>query len=63
MLLRLDVYRLAFTDGEGLTTIVSALVGKANFQLQYQLIFCLWTLTFNVSVAERVHKSPPPPIP
>lgn len=42
MMLRLDAYRLEFVNTEGLATIMSVLNGKANFQLQYQLIFCLW---------------------
>uniref|UniRef100_A0A183DPC3 V-ATPase_H_C domain-containing protein n=1 Tax=Gongylonema pulchrum TaxID=637853 RepID=A0A183DPC3_9BILA len=33
--------------------ILSALIGKTNFQLQYQLIFSLWCLTFNPAIAEK----------
>lgn len=36
---------------------MSALSGKANFQLQYQLTFCVWCLTFNSEIAARVQNS------
>uniref|UniRef100_A0A914V7N8 V-type proton ATPase subunit H n=1 Tax=Plectus sambesii TaxID=2011161 RepID=A0A914V7N8_9BILA len=56
MMLRLDEYRHAFLQIEGVTSIVSALNGKTNFQLQYQLAFCIWCMTFNPSIAERLHR-------
>lgn len=34
-------------------SILSVLSGKTNFQLQYQLIFSLWCLTFNPHIAEK----------
>lgn len=57
MMLRLDAYRLEFVNTEGLATIMSVLNGKANFQLQYQLIFCLWCLSFNPGIAEHIQNS------
>merc|ERR1712062_459811 len=30
---------------------------KVNFQIQYQLSFCLWVMTFNTSIAERLNKT------
>ncbi|EYC09284.1 hypothetical protein Y032_0061g3257 [Ancylostoma ceylanicum] len=51
MMLRIDPYRHAFTEAEGIQSIVAALNGKANFQLQYQLAFALWCLTFNPDIA------------
>lgn len=56
MMLRMDEYRHAFMSIDGVSTLVSALAGKANFQLQYQLVFCIWCLTFNPSIAERMHR-------
>lgn len=56
MMLRLDEYRHTFLQLDGVTSIVSALNGKTNFQLQYQLIFCIWCMTFNPSIAERLHR-------
>lgn len=48
MMLRIDEYRREFVKADGIATIMSALNGKANFQLQYQLVFCLWLLLFLV---------------
>lgn len=56
MMLRTDEYRFAFLGIEGISGIVSALSGKTNFQLQYQLIFCLWCLSFNGTIAERLQR-------
>ncbi|PIO56877.1 v-ATPase subunit H, partial [Teladorsagia circumcincta] len=53
MMLRIDQYRHAFVEAEGIQAIVAALNGKANFQLQYQLVFALWCLTFNPDIARR----------
>lgn len=53
MMLRIDEYRHAFVAMDGITSILSALSGKTNFQLQYQLIFSLWCLTFNPAIAEK----------
>ncbi|VDM65595.1 unnamed protein product [Strongylus vulgaris] len=53
MMLRIDPYRLAFMEAEGIQSIVAALNGKTNFQLQYQLAFALWCLTFNPDIARR----------
>jgi hypothetical protein len=46
MMLRIDEYREEFIRGDGIANIMSALNGKANFQLQYQLVFCLWWVVF-----------------
>lgn len=56
MMLRINEYRLAFVAIEGISTIVTVLAGRVNFQIQYQLTFCLWVLTFNVDLAKRMSK-------
>lgn len=56
MMLRIDDYRLQFVSIDGIKVIVKVLAGKLNFQIQYQLIFCLWILTFSISLAERMNK-------
>lgn len=53
MMLRIDAYRTVFVEQDGVQAIVAALNGKANFQLQYQLIFALWCLTFNADIARK----------
>merc|ERR1711983_7673 len=57
MMLRNDQYRIAFTSLDGIGAVVSVLQGKVNFQIQYQLSFCLWVMTFNTSIAERLNKT------
>merc|ERR1719429_234932 len=56
MMLRVDDYRQAFVHLDGLNTLVNVLAGRVNFQLQYQLSFCLWVLTFNSGIAEKMNK-------
>ncbi|KAI6244121.1 V-type proton ATPase subunit H [Aphelenchoides fujianensis] len=57
MLLRIDPYRQQFVDTDGIGCLMSALSGKTNFQLQYQLVFCVWCLTFNGNIATKVQSS------
>lgn len=56
MMLRIDEYRLAFVAVDGISTLLSVLNGRVNFQIQYQLTFCLWVLTFNPTLAEKMNK-------
>lgn len=54
MLLRIDEYRMAFVTMEGISTLVYVLGTRVNFQIQYQLTFCLWIMSFNPVLAERM---------
>jgi V-type H+-transporting ATPase subunit H len=56
MMLRNDEYRSVFIAVDGISTLLSVLSSRVNFQIQYQLIFCLWVLTFNPKLAERMNK-------
>jgi V-type H+-transporting ATPase subunit H len=56
MMLRIDEYRVAFVKVDGMSTLVSVLAGKVGFQIQYQLTFCIWCLTFNQQLAEKMNK-------
>ncbi|XP_060523231.1 V-type proton ATPase subunit H isoform X2 [Cylas formicarius] len=56
MMLRIDEYRFAFVSVDGISTLLTVLSGRVNFQVQYQLIFCLWVLTFNSLLAEKMNK-------
>lgn len=56
MMLRIDEYRLAFLGVDGISTVVTVLAGRVDFQIQYQLTFCLWVMTFNSAFAEKMHK-------
>ena len=53
MMLRLDTYRLAFAQLDGVGTIAEILSARVGFQIQYQLSFCLWVLTFNPEIAGK----------
>lgn len=56
MLLRIDEYRLAFVAAEGIQILNSVLQGKTNFQIQYQIIFCMWIMSFNPVLTERMSR-------
>lgn len=57
MMLRIDEYRRAFSDIGGISTLESLLSqGRLNFQIQYQLAFCCWVLTFNTDLARGMKK-------
>ncbi|CAH0385987.1 unnamed protein product [Bemisia tabaci] len=57
VVLRHDKYRLAFIKVEGPPTLLKVLAsGQVNFQIQYQLIFCLWLLTFNPKFAQKMNR-------
>jgi V-type H+-transporting ATPase subunit H len=56
MMLRIDEYRFAFVSVDGISTLIGILSSRVNFQVQYQLIFCLWVLTFNPLLAEKMNK-------
>ncbi|XP_076456871.1 V-type proton ATPase subunit H-like isoform X1 [Babylonia areolata] len=58
MMMRIDSYRQVFVDVDGIAVISSVLVGheKIGFQIVYQLIFCLWCLSFNTTLVERMNR-------
>ncbi|KAK2147227.1 hypothetical protein LSH36_563g03027 [Paralvinella palmiformis] len=56
MMLRIEEYRHAFVKVDGISTLVTVLAGKISFQIQYQLTFCLWVMTFNTNLCDKVSK-------
>merc|ERR1719397_494836 len=56
MMLRIDNYRQAFMAVDGIGTVVSVLSGRVNFQIQYQLTFCLWVTSFSIPLATKLNK-------
>jgi len=56
MMLRITEYRKAFAAVAGVETIVSVLSGKVNFQIQYQLTFCIWMISFSPDLATKLNK-------
>ena len=57
-LLVVDTFRARFYDTpDGVSRLVDILKNRQpNFQTQYQVIFCLWLLTFSKSIAEALNK-------
>ncbi|KAF1752286.1 hypothetical protein GCK72_018840 [Caenorhabditis remanei] len=53
-LFRVDSYRVSFVNINGYDSLTHALYStrKCGFQIQYQIIFCMWLLTFNSHAAE-----------
>uniref|UniRef100_A0A5K3EUN7 V-type proton ATPase subunit H n=1 Tax=Mesocestoides corti TaxID=53468 RepID=A0A5K3EUN7_MESCO len=59
MLLRIRNYRGVFLSRQGVATLVKVLSGKeTNCELHYQLIFCLWCLSFNGDLVQSMVKDP-----
>jgi len=56
-MMRVEEYRKPFVSVNGINSIVSILISNVGFQLQYQLIFSLWMLTFDAWIAERICES------
>lgn len=59
MLFRIDHYRLAFYKLDGVARLVKFLDSTLSSsttrdQMQYQVIFCIWLLTFNEQIASRI---------
>lgn len=56
MMVRNDIYRQVFVEVDGIAVISSVLANseKIGFQMVYQLVFCLWCLSFNPHVAEQM---------
>lgn len=56
MMLQVDRFRDVFVGLEGITAIMTVLSSRVNFQIQYQLCFCLWILTFDQQLATTMNK-------
>lgn len=56
MMLRDEKYRLAFAGMGGVSVLATVLSGRINFQIQYQLAFCLWVMTFSHQLVEQMNK-------
>ncbi|KER28360.1 hypothetical protein T265_04816 [Opisthorchis viverrini] len=59
MMLRIPKYRARYAEVGGIETIVEVLGDKrTGLQLQYQLIFCLWCMSFDLEHVQRMCRSP-----
>lgn len=54
MMLRINEYKLAFVAADGIASITSVLSKQTNFQVQYQLTFCLWLMSFTTNIVEKM---------
>jgi V-type H+-transporting ATPase subunit H len=62
MLFRIDYYRLAFYKLNGVESLVNYLNASltsttSKDQMQYQVIHCIWLLTFNEQIASRIQNN------
>lgn len=62
MLFRIDYYRLAFYKLNGVESLVNYLNASLSStsskdQMQYQVIHCIWLLTFNEQIASRIQNN------
>jgi len=55
-MLRVDSYRDAFVHSDGLNAVFNALETRTNFQIQYQLVFCIWICTFDYDLTLRMSR-------
>ncbi len=60
MIFEVHHYRNVFVSIDGISTITTVLSGRVNcqvnFQIQYQLAFCLWIYTFNEKLSSKMNK-------
>ena len=54
LMMRIDDYRMPFVKVDGINGIVSVLLSNCGFQMQYQLIFSLWLLSFRPEIARKI---------
>ncbi|XP_041468754.1 V-type proton ATPase subunit H-like [Lytechinus variegatus] len=55
-MLKYNEYRVGFMANDGISTLILVLSGKVSFQIQYQLIFCIWMVSFNSSLCAQINK-------
>lgn len=56
MMLRISEYRKAFVRVDGINFLIQTLSNGVSYQIQYQLIFCLWVMTFDPELADKISK-------
>uniref|UniRef100_A0A8C7KV73 V-type proton ATPase subunit H n=1 Tax=Oncorhynchus kisutch TaxID=8019 RepID=A0A8C7KV73_ONCKI len=56
LMLRVNEYRFAWVEADGVNCITAVLSNKCGFQLQYQMGFCVWLLAFNSQLCEQLRR-------
>ncbi|XP_038248893.1 V-type proton ATPase subunit H isoform X4 [Dermochelys coriacea] len=56
LMLRVNEYRFAWVEADGVNCIMGVLSNKCGFQLQYQMIFSIWLLAFSPQMCEYLRR-------
>ncbi|XP_026061716.1 V-type proton ATPase subunit H-like isoform X1 [Carassius auratus] len=56
LMLKVNEYRFAWVEADGVNCITAVLSNKCGFQLQYQMIFCVWLLAFSPQLCEQLRR-------
>ncbi|XP_076840847.1 V-type proton ATPase subunit H isoform X2 [Brachyhypopomus gauderio] len=56
LMLRVNEYRFSWVEADGVNCITAVLSNKCGFQLQYQMIFCVWLLAFSPQLCEQLRR-------
>ncbi|KAK6492013.1 V-type proton ATPase subunit H [Huso huso] len=56
LMLRVNEYRFAWVEADGVNCIMAVLGNKCGFQLQYQMVFCIWLLAFSPQMCEFLRR-------
>ncbi|KAM3840583.1 V-type proton ATPase subunit H isoform 2-T2 [Vipera latastei] len=56
LMLRVNEYRFAWVESDGVNCIMGVLNNKCGFQLQYQMIFSVWLLAFSPQMCEHLRR-------
>ncbi|XP_071216724.1 V-type proton ATPase subunit H-like isoform X2 [Salvelinus alpinus] len=56
LMLRVNEYRFAWVEADGVNCITAVLSNKCGFQLQYQMAFCVWLLAFSSQLCEQLRR-------
>uniref|UniRef100_A0A8C7E8A9 V-type proton ATPase subunit H n=1 Tax=Nothoprocta perdicaria TaxID=30464 RepID=A0A8C7E8A9_NOTPE len=56
LMLRVNEYRFAWVEADGVNCIMGVLSNKCGFQLQYQMIFSVWLLAFSPQMCEYLRR-------
>ncbi|XP_078253512.1 V-type proton ATPase subunit H isoform X2 [Rhinoraja longicauda] len=56
LMLRVNEYRFAWVEADGVNCIIAVINNKCGFQLQYQMIFSFWLLAFSPQLCEHLRR-------
>ncbi|XP_060680324.1 V-type proton ATPase subunit H isoform X3 [Hemiscyllium ocellatum] len=56
LMLRINEYRFAWVEADGVNCIIAVINNKCGFQLQYQMIFSFWLLAFSPQLCEYLRR-------